>query len=101
MLSALIEKMKTEVKADAARRGAGVETVFGKAPALDRNQQGGADRKIRLIWDGTVKQEPIYHPRTLKPVAKESQQRYLSGDSTTVLLTADEAAKERKRRGWN
>ena len=56
---------------------------------------------MRIIWDGKTRQVPIYHPRTLKPIAKGSEERYLSGDATTVLLTADQAAKERKRRGWD
>ena len=93
--------MKVDAKAESARRADGAGNVFGKVPASNRHKQAMTDQKIRLIWDGTNKQTPIYHPRTLKPVAEESEQRYLSGDTTTVLLTADEAARERERRGWN
>ena len=101
MLSALLKKMKAEDKAESGRRAEAACDVFGKVPAPSRSQQDADNKKIRLIWDGTAKQVPIYHPRTLKPVAEESEQRYLSGDATTVLLTADEAARERERRGWN
>ena len=100
MLSVLIEKVRAEAKAEAARRGvvSGSGPCFGDVPSVGRDAAG---EQMRIIWDGVTRQEPVYHPRTLKPIAKGSKGRYLSGDATTVLLTANQAAKERKRRGWD
>ena len=101
MLSAIIKKIQDEAEAEAARRGVGSGPDFGDTPPTNTPRGDTSGKKMRIIWDGKTRQVPIYHPRTLKPIAKGSEERYLSGDATTVLLTADQAAKERKRRGWD
>ncbi len=96
MLSSLIKKIQNEAVAESARRSNKDGNNFGKIMPPDQTSQ----HRLRQDTTNQMAEVPIFHPRSLKRILKQSEHRYHSGEANKVLLTATQAEQERKRRGW-